>query len=71
MKDHHINCFSSDEDGGYIADIPDLEACSAFGATPQEALAAVLAARDAWLEAARPTGRPIPPPRYLPALYAS
>jgi hypothetical protein len=28
----------SDEDGGYIADIPDLEACSAFGTTPEEAL---------------------------------
>ena len=24
----------SEEDGGYIADIPDLEACSAFGSTP-------------------------------------
>ena len=34
MKDCHINIFWSDEDGGYIADIPDLEACSAFGATP-------------------------------------
>ena len=33
MTDYHINIFFSDEDGGYIADIPDLEACSAFGAT--------------------------------------
>ena len=71
MKDYHINCFHSEEDGGYIADIPDLDACSAFGTTPQEAVAAVLQARDAWLEAARATGRPIPPPRYRPALYAS
>ena len=37
MKDYHINIFYSEEDGGYIADIPDLEACSAFGATPDEA----------------------------------
>jgi predicted RNase H-like HicB family nuclease len=71
VKDYHINCFYSEEDGGYIADIPDLDACSAFGTTPQEAVAAVLQARDAWLEAARATGRPIPPPRYRPALYAS
>jgi hypothetical protein len=41
MKDYHINIFWSDEDGGYIADIPDLEACSAFGTTPAEALAEV------------------------------
>ena len=38
MKDYHINIFHSDDDGGYIADIPDLEACSAFGATPEDAL---------------------------------
>jgi predicted RNase H-like HicB family nuclease len=31
MKDYHINIFYSEEDEGYIADIPDLEACSAFG----------------------------------------
>jgi len=24
MKDYHINIFYSDDDGGYIADIPDL-----------------------------------------------
>ena len=26
MKDYHINIFYSDEDGGYIGDIPDLKA---------------------------------------------
>ncbi len=36
-KDYHINIFYSDEDEGYIADIPDLEACSAFGETPEKA----------------------------------
>ena len=41
MSDYHINIFYSDEDGGYIADIPDLDSCSAFGATPEEALAEV------------------------------
>jgi len=30
MKDYHINIFYSDEDEGYIADIPDLIHCSAF-----------------------------------------
>ena len=35
---YHINIFFSDEDGGYIADIPDLAYCSAFGKTPEEAL---------------------------------
>ena len=66
MKDYHINIFWSDEDGGYIADIPDLDACSAFGANPQEALAELERAKEAWLEAARAEGKPIPTPRYRP-----
>jgi predicted RNase H-like HicB family nuclease len=69
VTDYHINIFSSDEDGGYVADIPDLDACSAFGATPEEALAAVEAAKDLWLKAARDAGRPIPVQRYRPAIY--
>jgi predicted RNase H-like HicB family nuclease len=69
MSDYHINIFYSDEDGGYIADIPDLEACSAFGKTPEEALAEVERAKEAWLAAARKAGKPIPPPRYRPAIY--
>jgi len=64
VKDYHINIFWSDEDGGYIADIPDLEACSAFGRTAQEALAELERAKAAWLEAARAAGKPIPAPRY-------
>ncbi len=69
MKDYHVNIFFSEADGGYIADIPDLEACSAFGATPTEALAEVELAKAAWLEAARAEGKPIPPPRYRPVIY--
>lgn len=52
MADYHINIFYSEEDGGYIADIPDLEACSAFGQTPEQALSEVRQAKEAWLEAA-------------------
>lgn len=69
MKDYHINIFYSDADGGYIADLPDLVSCSAFGATPEEALAEVEKAKRAWLEAAKAEGKPIPPPRYRPAIY--
>ena len=68
-KDYHINIFYSEEDGGYIADIPDLEACSAFGHTPGEALAEVEIAKAAWLEAARAGGQIIPEPRYRPVIY--
>jgi predicted RNase H-like HicB family nuclease len=69
MSDYHINIFYSEEDHGYIADIPDLDACSAFGATPERALAEVEIAKAAWLDAARAAGKPVPPPRYRPAIY--
>ncbi len=69
MKDYHINIFYSEEDEGYIADIPDLAACSAYGATPEEALREVSVAKQAWLESARSEGKPIPEPRYRPAIY--
>jgi len=69
VTDYHINIFYSDEDGGYIADVPDLEACSAFGNTPAEALAEVERAKSAWLAAAREHGRSIPEPRYRPVIY--
>jgi predicted RNase H-like HicB family nuclease len=69
MSDYHINIFASNEDGGYVADIPDLDHCSAFGTTPEGALAQVLVAKAAWLEAARAEGKPTPPPRYRPAIY--
>lgn len=69
MKDYHINIFYSDEDGGYIADIPDLEYCSAFGETPEEALTQALIAKKVWLEAAKAEGKSIPKPRYRPAIY--
>lgn len=69
MKDYHINIFFSEEDGGYIADIPDLDSCSAFGSTPEEALTEVEKAKKAWIEVARSMNRPIPSPRYRPAIY--
>ncbi|MEI6262118.1 MAG: type II toxin-antitoxin system HicB family antitoxin [Deltaproteobacteria bacterium] len=69
MKDYHINIFYSDEDQGYIADVPDLRACSAFGETPAEALTEVLTAKEIWLESARAHNKPVPSPMYRPVIY--
>ena len=69
MSDYHINIFYSEEDQGYIADIPDLECCSAFGRTAEEALRELEQARDAWLATARAEGRPVPDPCYRPLIY--
>lgn len=63
-----IEVFWSDEDGVWIADAPDLPMCSAHGLAPHEAVAEVEQAIDAWLDAARATGRPIPKPSSRAAL---
>jgi predicted RNase H-like HicB family nuclease len=69
MKDYHINIFYSEEDDGYIADVPDLDACSAFGETPEVALEQMQLAKAAWLAVAQSEGKPIPEPRYRPVIY--
>ena len=67
MKNYHINVFYSDKDKCYVADIPDLKYCSAFGSNPEQALHEVLIAKVAWLKAAKKEGKPIPEPTYQPA----
>ncbi|GAX45068.1 hypothetical protein NIES4075_60880 [Tolypothrix sp. NIES-4075] len=69
MKDYHINIFYSEEDEGYIADIPDLKFCSAWGSTPEEAVHEVMIAKAAWLETATTEGKSIPQPKYRPIIY--
>ena len=68
-SDYHINLFFSEDDNGYIADVPDLKSCSAFGVTPEEALREVLVAKEAWIAAAKKHKKPVPAPRYRPAIY--
>ena len=69
-SDCHINVFFSADDGGWIAEVPDLKSCSAIGGSPEEALREVLTARDVWLAAAKKHRKPVPPPRFRPAIYA-
>ena len=69
MNHYHINIFFSEEDGGYIADTPDLNNCSAFGDTPQQALEEMMIAQRLWLEEAKSSGEPIPKPKYRPLIY--
>ena len=69
MKNYHINLFFSQEDGCWVADVPDLRYCSACGDTPEEALREIKLATRAWLETARKHRKPIPRPSYRPAIY--
>ena len=69
MSDYHINIFHSEEDEGWIADIPDLPGCSAFGESPEQALNEVLVAKRLWIESAKADGAEIPKPKFRPAIY--
>lgn len=53
-----IEVFWSDEDKGYIAVVPDLPGCSAWGATPEEAIREI----QEVMVACRQSGDPIPEP---------
>jgi predicted RNase H-like HicB family nuclease len=67
VSDYHINVFYSEDDDGYIADIPDLKSCSAFGVTPEEAVRELQIAKAAWIESCRANNKPIPRPAYRAA----
>ena len=63
MNDYRVDVFYSEEDEGYIADIPALAFCSAFGLTPENALRELHIAKEGWLKAAAESGKPISPIR--------
>jgi len=72
VSDHYpIVVFWSDEDQTWIADVPDLFACSAHGPTPEEEVAQVRIAMGAWLEVAREIGKPLPTPSRPPLIAAA
>jgi predicted RNase H-like HicB family nuclease len=58
-----IEIFYSEEDEGFIAVVPELPGCSAFGRTEEDALREVKVAMQLWLETAKEIGRDIPIPQ--------
>ena len=70
-NDYAIAVFWSDADQAWIADAPDLKSCSAHGATPEAAVRELRVAMEAWLDAARANGMPLPEPRFREALPAA
>jgi predicted RNase H-like HicB family nuclease len=66
LPPYAINLFWSEEDACWIADVPDLQFCSAHGDTPEDALREVREAMTGWLESWDEEGRPRPPVHYRP-----
>ncbi len=63
MTKYEIILYWSNEDEGFIAEVPELAGCAADGATRQEALANVETVIAEWMETARELGRSIPEPK--------
>lgn len=63
-----VSPLPEEDGGGFVATVPDLPGCISDGDTPQEALTNVQDAIEAWLEAARDLGRPIPAPSQVAAI---
>jgi predicted RNase H-like HicB family nuclease len=57
-----IEPLSAKDGGGFLATVPDLPGCTSDGGTPEEALANVRDAVEAWIEEARALGRSVPTP---------
>ena len=66
-----IEIFFSEEDKGFIAIVPELPGCSAFGRTEEAALKEVKTAMQLWLETAKEIGREIPAPQKRGLVAAS
>ena len=62
MYKYAIEIFYSEDDEGYIAVVPELRGCSAFGETEEKALGEVKIAIELWLETAKKSGKYIPQP---------
>ena len=63
MHRYETIIFWSEDDGAFLAEVPELPGCMADGATPQEALQNAEAIAREWIETALELGREIPEPK--------
>ena len=63
MFKYEIIIYWSNEDGAYIAEVPELPGCMADGKTYNEVLENVTQIIKEWTETARELGREIPKPK--------
>ena len=60
MHKYQIIIYWSEEDGAFVAEVPELPGCAAHGQTPDVALANCHEAIDLWIATATEFGRTIP-----------
>ncbi len=60
---YEVILFWSEDDGAYIAEVPELPGCMADGATAKDALQNVEVVAAEWIETAVSLGREVPVPK--------
>jgi predicted RNase H-like HicB family nuclease len=63
MIKYEVILYWSEEDGAFIAEVPELPGCMADGSSYHEALENVEQIALEWIETARELGREIPAPK--------
>lgn len=70
MYRYEIIIFWSNQDGVYVADVPELSGCMAHGKTAASALKNAQQAVKLWIETAREFGDAVPEPKGQRLLFA-
>ena len=60
---YELIIYWSDEDQGFVVEVPELPGCMADGDTYEQAVANARQVIEQWIETALDLGRPIPEPK--------
>ena len=63
MYKYELIIYWSEEDQGYLVEVPELPGCMADGETYEEAIRNVRVIIEEWIETATDLGREVPQPR--------
>ena len=70
VLNYEIILYWSDEDGVFVAEVPELPGCMAHGDTQEAALANAKEAMQLWIDTATEFGDPVPEPKRRRLMYA-
>jgi predicted RNase H-like HicB family nuclease len=70
MIKYEVIIYWSDEDGAFIAEVPELPGCMAHGVTQEAALVNAQDANRLWVDVSKEFGDPIPEPKGRRLIFA-